>query len=192
MAIRDLVFLPDPRLREECVLIDVVDEDIRELASDMFETMYDAPGIGLAAPQIGVMKRIVVVDVSERAERETGEVDSEANDPSPAEPASNPLALINPEIIATSEKRSVYQEGCLSIPDVYEDVERPEVITVRYLDLEGAEQTLEADGLLATCIQHEIDHINGVLFIDYLSRLKRERIKRKFAKMAKQREREAS
>lgn len=215
MAIRDLVLLPDPRLREVCAPIDVVNDDIKELAQDMLETMYDAPGIGLAAPQIGVLKRLIVVDVAERAseesageesaeERPEGSLDDrivsetiskDGQSPAPSlaasKPGPNPIVLINPQVVARSEERSVYQEGCLSIPEAYGEVERPERITVSFLDLQGQKQDLEADGLLATCIQHEIDHINGVLFIDHLSRLKRERITRKFTKMARQREKTA-
>ena len=191
MAILDLVLLPDPRLRQVCAPIETIDEEVRTLAANMLETMYDAPGIGLAAPQIGVLKRIVVVDVAERAEAE-GDDGEGKNTDTKAEAKPNPIVLINPQITAESEVRSTYQEGCLSIPEVYEDVERPIAIQVRYMDLDGAEQLIEADGLLATCIQHEIDHINGVLFIDHLSRLKRDRITRKFTKMARQREKAAS
>lgn len=210
MAIRELVLLPDPRLRETCAPIDVIDDDIKQLAQDMLETMYDAPGIGLAAPQIGVLKRLIVVDVAERAAQENAQPSEAHQEPDPTatqdeesaaplppekepeqEPNPNPLILINPELVARSEERSVYQEGCLSIPDVFGEVERPRCITVRFLDLEGSQQELHADGLLATCLQHEIDHINGVLFIDHLSRLKRERITKKFAKLARQRDKTA-
>lgn len=133
----------------------------------MLETMYAAPGIGLAAPQVGVLDRVVVLDVSGDEEEK------------------QPMALVNPEIVWSSETLRVHQEGCLSIPEYYEDVERPAEVAVRFLDRDGAEREIRADGLLATCIQHEIDHLNGVLFIDYLSRLKRDRVTKKFAKQAR-------
>jgi len=167
MATRDILILPDPHLRKVAEPVATVDDDVRALAKDMFETMYDAPGVGLAAPQIGVLKRVVVCDCS-------GEDD---------EP--QPLALVNPTVEWASADKKVHQEGCLSIPDYVEDVERPDRVRVAYTDLEGNPQTVEADGLLAVCLQHEIDHLNGVLFIDYLSRLKRDRITKKFAKQAR-------
>ena len=168
MAKRPILILPDPVLRRVAEPVPVVDDRIKSLAADMLETMYAAPGIGLAAPQIGILERVIVCDVA------TGEED---------EPA--PMVLVNPEILEKSEETSVYEEGCLSIPDYTEDVERPARVTVSFLDREGARQTVEADGLLATCLQHEIDHLNGVLFIDHLSRLKRERVVKKFTKQAK-------
>jgi peptide deformylase len=133
----------------------------------MFETMYAAPGIGLAAIQVGVPKRIVTLDVS------------------PKDAPREPMVLLNPEIVWSSEDRSIYEEGCLSIPEIHEDVERPAKVRVRYLDRAGEQQEIEAEGLLATCLQHEIDHTNGVLFIDHISRLKRDRIVKKFSKAAK-------
>ena len=156
---------PDPRLRTRATPVDAVDASLRELIDDMLETMYAAKGIGLAATQVDVHRRVLVADVSE-----------ERNDP---------RVFINPEILWTSEEKAVYEEGCLSIPEFYEDVERPAQVRVKYLDLEGREQEVEASGLLATCLQHEIDHLNGVLFIDHISRLKRERVVKKFAKAAK-------
>ncbi|RAI00039.1 peptide deformylase [Acuticoccus sediminis] len=168
MAKRPILIIPDPVLRRVAEPVTSVDARIKALADDMLETMYAAPGIGLAAPQIGVLERLIVLDVA------TGE---------DAEPA--PMVLVNPEIVASSEETSVYEEGCLSIPDYTEEVERPARVTVRFLDRDGAEQTVEADGLLATCLQHEIDHLNGILFIDYLSRLKRDRVVKKFTKQAK-------
>ena len=168
MAKRPILIIPDPVLRRVAEPVTAVDDRIKSLADDMLETMYAAPGIGLAAPQIGISERLVVLDVATEDD---------------AEPA--PMVLINPEIVARSEETSVYEEGCLSIPEYTEDVERPARVTVRYLDREGAERTVDADGLLATCLQHEIDHLNGVLFVDYLSRLKRERVLKKFAKQAK-------
>lgn len=169
MAKRDILILPDPVLRKVAEPIAAVDERIRALAEDMLETMYDAPGIGLAAPQIGILERLIVCDVA------TGEDE---------EPA--PMVLVNPVIEAASEETKVYEEGCLSIPEYTEEVTRPAAVRVAYLDRDGAPQVVEADGLLAVCLQHEIDHLNGVLFIDHLSRLKRERITKKFVKQARQ------
>ena len=167
MTIKPLIILPDPILRQVSAPIETVDGEVRKLADDMLETMYDAPGIGLAAIQIGVPRRMLVLDVSKDGEDKT------------------PLVFINPEVVAASDARSVYEEGCLSIPDYYAEVERPAAIAVRHLDREGREQVTEADGLLATCLQHEIDHLNGVLFIDHISKLKREMVIRKFTKAAK-------
>ena len=167
MALRDILVLPDPRLRLVSEPVGAIDEDIRRLAEDMFETMYDAPGIGLAAIQIGVPKRLITLDLARKDEER------------------KPQVIINPEIVAASEERSVYEEGCLSIPEFYEEVERPAQVKVRYTDLEGNAHEVEATGLLATCLQHEIDHLNGVLFIDRISKLKRDRVTKKFAKAAK-------
>lgn len=175
MALLPIVTLPDHRLRERSVLVDGVDPSIRTLMDDMLATMYDAPGIGLAAIQVGVAKRVIVMDVGKKR----GEEEEEVKDP---------IFLVNPEIVRVSEETSVYEEGCLSIPDFYAEVERPARVWVRYLDRMGAAQELEADGLLATCVQHEIDHLNGVLFIDHISRLKRERVIKRFVKDAKRRE----
>ena len=169
MTIKPLIILPDPILRQVSKPIETIDSEVKKLADDMLETMYDAPGIGLAAIQIGVARRMLVLDVSKDGEDKT------------------PLVFINPEVVASSDARSVYEEGCLSIPDYYAEVERPAGITVRHLDRDGKEQLTEADGLLATCLQHEIDHLNGVLFIDHISKLKREMVIRKFTKAAKMR-----
>lgn len=169
MTIKPLIILPDPILRELSKPIETIDSEVKKLADDMLETMYDAPGIGLAAIQIGVARRMLVLDVSKDGEDKT------------------PLVFINPEVVASSDARSVYEEGCLSIPDYYAEVERPAAITVKHLDRDGKEQIVEADGLLATCLQHEIDHLNGVLFIDHISKLKREMVIRKFTKAAKMR-----
>ncbi len=174
MTIREIKFVPETCLREKCAPIEDINDEIRKLADDMLETMYDAPGIGLAASQIGVLKRMFVLDVAERESEEDQHVEKE------------PMVFINPEITWSSEEKNTYQEGCLSIPGVYEDVERPAKIRVSFLNIEGEKQELEASGILATCIQHELDHLNGVLFIDYLSRLKRERIVKKMVKQAKQ------
>ena len=172
MAIRPLVILPDSQLRLVSAPVASVTPEIRKLAEDMLETMYDAPGIGLAAIQIGKPVRLVTIDVSKKSE------DDE-------ETPKAPMVFVNPEVTWTSEEKNVYEEGCLSIPEYYEEVERPARVKVRYMDLDGAIQEIEADGLLATCLQHEIDHLNGVLFIDYLSRLKRERVTKRFAKAAR-------
>lgn len=167
MSIRDILVLPDPTLREVCASVAKVDDDVRVLMDDMLETMYDAPGIGLAAIQIGVKKRVVVCDL--------------AKDDEPK----SPLFLVNPELTWTSEEMNLHEEGCLSIPDYFEEVERPARCGVRFLDRSGEIREIEADGILATCLQHEIDHLNGILFIDHLSRLKRDRVTRKFAKAQK-------
>lgn len=168
MAKRDIIVLPDARLRQKSDPVETVDDTARALVDDMLETMYAAPGIGLAAIQIAVPKRVLVVDV--------------AKEGTPPEP----LGVINPEIVWSSEELSSYNEGCLSIPDYYEEVERPARVRVRFLDRNGSECELEAEGLLATCLQHEIDHLNGVLFIDHLSKLKRDRVVKKFQKLARQ------
>ncbi|MCJ7995046.1 peptide deformylase [Rhizobium cremeum] len=168
MTIKPLIILPDPLLRQVSASVERIDDDVRRLADDMLETMYDAPGIGLAAIQVGVPRRMLVIDVSREGEEK------------------KPLIFINPEILTSSDERSVYEEGCLSIPDYYAEVERPALVTVRSLDRDGKEQITEADGLLATCLQHEIDHLNGVLFIDHISRLKRDMVIKKFTKAAKQ------
>jgi peptide deformylase len=173
MAIKPLVILPDPRLKQVSEPVGVVTPNIRALAADMLDTMYDAPGIGLAAIQIGVAKRVVTIDLAKQDEDK------------------NPIVFLNPEITWESDELGIYEEGCLSIPEYYEEVERPAVVKVRYMDLDGKAQEIEASGLLATCIQHEIDHLDGVLFIDHLSKLKRDRCIKKFAKQAKERERGA-
>ncbi|WP_048648616.1 peptide deformylase [Nitratireductor soli] len=169
MTIRPLVLLPDPILRETSNPVERVDDQLRKFADDMLETMYDAPGIGLAAIQIGEPLRMLVIDLADK-------------DEAPA-----PLVVINPEIVARSSALNVHEEGCLSIPDYYAEVERPAEVTVNFLDRDGKAQSIKADGLLATCLQHEIDHLNGVLFIDHLSKLKRDMVVRKFKKLAKDR-----
>jgi len=167
MALREIITLPDKRLRLVSEPVKQIDAGIRKLVDDMFETMYKAPGIGLAAIQVSVAKRVITMDLSKKDDSHQRQV------------------FINPEITWQSEKVAKYEEGCLSIPDYYEEVERPAEVKVKYLDLTGKKQELEAKGLLATCLQHEIDHINGVLFIDHLSKLKRDRVIKKFAKAAK-------
>ena len=173
MALRPLVILPDSQLRLVSKPVEAVTPAIRTLVEDMFETMYDAPGIGLAAIQIGEPVRVVTIDLSKPA--------PEGEPPVPKEPQ----VFINPEMTWSSEELNVYEEGCLSIPEYYEEVERPARIKVRFMDLDGTSREIEADGLLATCLQHEIDHLDGVLFIDHLSRLKRDRVTKRFAKQAR-------
>lgn len=168
MAIREILTAPDPRLREISKPVELVDDDIRELMDDMLETMYDAPGIGLAAIQVGVPLRVIVMDLADKDE----------------EP--DPRFFINPVISNPAIETKPYDEGCLSVPEFYEEVDRPETCVVDYLDRDGTPQRLEAEGLLAVCIQHEMDHLNGVLFIDHLSRLKRDRILRKLKKEQRQ------
>jgi peptide deformylase len=168
MTIKPLIILPDPLLRQVSQPVERVDSELTQLVDDMLETMYEAPGIGLAAVQVGVPRRLLVIDLAKEGE----------------EPA--PLVFINPKVIRSSDERSTYEEGCLSIPDYYAEVERPASITVTSLDRTGKEVTTEADGLLATCLQHEIDHLDGVLFIDHISRLKREMVIKRFTKAARQ------
>ena len=175
MAILPIVEVPDPRLRQISAPVEKVDDEVRALISDMFETMYDAPGIGLAAIQVGVPKRVLVIDLQEPAE-EGGE------------PVKDPRVFINPEILTTSKQDVPYTEGCLSIPDQYADVDRPDRIKARWLDEAGAQHEQEIDGLLAVCLQHEMDHLEGVLFIDHLSRLKREMVLKKLAKLRKEKQ----
>ena len=167
MAARDILILPDKRLRLVSKPVAKIDAATKKLVEEMFETMYDAPGIGLAAIQIGEPRRIVTMDLAKKDE--------------PKEPQ----VFINPEVMEESEEKNIHEEGCLSIPEYYEEVERPASVKVRYLDLDGKQHEIAADGLLATCIQHEIDHLNGVLFIDHISKLKRDRVIKKFTKAAK-------
>jgi peptide deformylase len=167
MSVKKLVILPDQRLRQISTPITGVDKALRAFVDDMFETMYDAPGIGLAAIQVGEAKRLFTLDVSKRESERL------------------PMVVINPEITWKSDDMNVYEEGCLSIPEYYEEVERPARIRLKYRDIDFVEREIEADGLLATCIQHELDHLNGVLFIDHISKLKRDRVIKKFTKAAK-------
>lgn len=187
MSIRPLVIIPDSRLRLISDPIVRVDSRVRAIVEDMFETMYDAPGIGLAAVQVGIPERIVTVDLGPREAEEQDGGEEKGNGKAGEK---RPLTLLNPEIIAASDDMSVYSEGCLSIPEYYADVERPASVRVRYMDLDGEIREIDADGLLATCVQHEIDHLNGVLFIDHISKLKRDRVVKKFTKLAKDRERD--
>mgnify|MGYP001461363013 CR=1 FL=1 len=167
MALLPILTAPDPLLKKKSQPVEKVDDKIRTLLDDMLDTMYDAPGIGLAAPQVGVLKRVIVIDVS-------GE-----------EGTPKPYKMVNPEIVWSSDDISTYEEGCLSVPENYSEVERPSQVKVKYLDENGEEQLLEADGLLATCVQHEIDHLEGTLFIDHISRIKRSMILRKLQKIKK-------
>ena len=167
MSIKPLVIIPDSKLRLRSEPVKDITDEIRRLADDMLETMYDAPGVGLAAIQIGVPVRMVTMDVSK------------------SEDERQPMVLINPEITWSSEEKRTYEEGCLSIPEYYEEVERPDRVRFRYMNLQGETIEQDAEGLMATCVQHEIDHLNGVLFIDYLSKLKRDRVVTKFKKAAK-------
>ncbi len=169
----EILTLPDPVLRQKSAPVERVDDATRQFMDAMLRTMYEAPGIGLAGIQVGEPRRIVTIDLAHEDE------------------GKSPLFLINPEILWSSEdERSTYEEGCLSIPDYYAEVERPAKVRVRYLDYDGKEQEREVDGLMATCIQHEIDHLNGILFIDYLSKLKRDLVVKKFTKAAREKERQ--
>ena len=165
MAILNILHFPDPRLRNKALPVEKVDDEIRQLAQDMLETMYEAPGIGLAATQVNVQKRVIVIDISEDK--------------------SEPLVLVNPELIETNGERE-FQEGCLSVPEAYELVTRADTIRFKALGLDGKPFERDAEGLLATCVQHEIDHLDGKLFVDYLSNLKRDRIRKKLEKHQKQ------
>ncbi|MCZ4340443.1 peptide deformylase [Sphingomonadaceae bacterium G21617-S1] len=169
MAIRPILEAPDPRLRTKSVPVDAVDDDLRALIADMFETMYDAPGIGLAAIQVGIPQRVLVIDLQEEEDAE-------------GKPVRKPQVFINPELFDPSDEQSVYNEGCLSVPDQYAEVERPAVIHARWLDEQGTKHEARLEGLLATCLQHEMDHLEGVLFIDHLSRLKRDMVLKKLEK----------
>jgi peptide deformylase len=171
MALLPILTAPDPRLKKKAQPVEKVDDGIRQLMADMLETMYAAPGIGLAAPQVGVGQRVLVLDVAREGE------------------PPNPLKIVNPEIVWASDDDAAYEEGCLSVPEHYAEVVRPRAVKVRYLDEAGAQREIEAEGLLATCLQHEIDHLDGVLFIDHLSALKRNMILRKLLKEKKAAER---
>lgn len=163
-----IITLPDPLLRATSAPVERVDDEIRRLADDMLETMYEAPGIGLAAVQVAVPRRLLVLDVADKEKEEA-----------------SPIVMINPEIIKLGDTLAPYEEGCLSLPDIRVEIERPSTLTVRFLDRDGREQQLDAAGLLATAIQHEIDHLDGRLIIDFMSRLKRDMVIRKFKKMAR-------
>ena len=168
MSKRKIVIEPDPILRRKSENLEKVDDDLRRLLDDMLETMYSAPGIGLAAVQVGILKRLIVIDISKEKEKK------------------NPLFLINPEIISKSKNTSIYEEGCLSLPGHFAEIERPAECQVKYIDYDGKKKEIKANGLLSTCIQHELDHLDGILFIDYLSKLKRDMILKKLVKHKKE------
>jgi len=174
MALLPIITAPDARLKKKSKPVETVDDGVRRLMDDMIETMYAAPGIGLAAPQVGVLKRVIVLDI-EREDVKTG-----------------PLFMANPEIVDASDEDATYEEGCLSVPEHYSEVARPAKVTLRYLDRNGKKQEMKCEGLLATCVQHEIDHLDGVLFIDHISALKRGMILRKLLKARKEKAREAA
>ena len=168
MTQRKIIIEPDTILRKKSETLEKVDNELRGLMDDMLETMYAAPGIGLAAVQVGVLKRVIVIDISKEKEKK------------------NPIFLINPEIIFKSKNTSIYEEGCLSLPGHFAEIERPEECHIKYIDYDGKKKEMKANGLLATCIQHEIDHLNGKLFIDYLSKLKKDMIIKKLVKHKKE------
>lgn len=172
MAIRPILEVPDPRLKTVSTPVETFDDDLRTLVADMFETMYDAPGIGLAAIQVGVPLRVLVIDLQSEEDEE-------------GKPIRAPRVFINPEILDPSADYTLYNEGCLSVPDQYADVERPSSIRARWQDLDGNVHEEAMDGLMATCLQHEMDHLEGILFIDHLSRLKRQMVLKKLEKMRK-------
>ncbi len=168
MMIRKILIEPDPILRKKCSNLEIVNDDVRKLMDQMLATMYNAPGIGLAAIQIGILKRVVVIDISKDQEKK------------------NPIFLVNPVILNKSKSTSVYEEGCLSLPGQFAEIERPAECIIKYIDYNGKEKKLEAKGLLATCVQHEVDHLDGILFIDYLSKLKKDMIIKKLIKQKKE------
>ncbi len=168
MALRQILTEPNPILRQKSTKVEIVDKDLQKLMDDMLETMYAAPGIGLAAIQVGVPKRVIVLDLA------------------PKDKPKNPMFFVNPEIVNKSKNNSVYEEGCLSVPGQFAEIERPDKCYLKYLDYYGAQKEIKAEGMLATCIQHEIDHLEGILFIDYLSKLKKTMIVKKLSKQKKQ------
>ncbi|HWJ88309.1 MAG TPA: peptide deformylase [Pelagibacterium sp.] len=168
MSVREILILPDPLLRKVAEPVEQFDDELKKTVADMFETMYDAPGVGLAGPQIGYMKRVAVIDLADEENPDSGKI-----------------VMVNPEIVGMSDEVAVSEEGCLSIPEFYYDVERPAEVTVKFYTETGEEVTRHATGRLAVCMQHEIDHLDGVLYIDYLSRLKRDRVLKRFQKKAR-------
>ncbi len=170
MALLPIIYAPDPRLKIKCRPVETVDQSVRDLTRDMLETMYAAPGIGLSAPQIGDTRRILVCDVAREGEDR------------------QPIQLVNPEIVWSSGELYLAEEGCLSLPDHFAEIERPSEVRIRYLDQQGKSQEMSAEGLLAACVQHEMDHLEGILFVDYLSPLKRNIILRKMKKLKRQKE----
>ena len=171
MALREILTEPNELLRKKSLTVEKVDKDLQKLMDDMLETMYAAPGIGLAAIQVGVPKRVIVLDLASKDETK------------------NPMYFVNPEIVDKSKNNTIYEEGCLSVPGQFAEIERPDRCHIKYLDYYGKEKEIEAKGMLATCVQHEIDHLEGILFIDYLSKLKRSMITKKLSKQKKELER---
>jgi len=169
MAILPVIVAPDARLKEVCEPVEAVDDAVRRLMDDMLETMYDAPGVGLAAPQVGVRTRVIVVDVAREGQ------------------APQPLPMANPRLVSASAETAVYEEGCLSLPEQFAEVRRPARCTIAYFDYRGARRTLDAEGLLATCVQHEMDHLDGILFVDRISKIKRDMILRRLVKQRRTR-----
>ncbi|MEM7780239.1 MAG: peptide deformylase [Pseudomonadota bacterium] len=183
MAIREILEVPDPRLKTVSVPVepDEFNDELKTLVDDMFETMYDAPGIGLAAIQVGVPKRLLVIDLQEPDMDAEPIKDEDGNERQPVK--NNPRIFVNPEILNPADEKSTYNEGCLSVPEVYADVDRPATCTVRYQDLDGNSHEEDMTGMMATCIQHEMDHLEGIVFIDHLSRLKRNMVLKKLKKI---------
>ncbi|MBA3578093.1 MAG: peptide deformylase [Sphingomonas sp.] len=178
MSLLPIIEVPDQLLREQSAPVERVDDDLKRLIADMFETMYEAPGIGLAAVQVAVPRRLLIIDLQDPVEED-------------GDPVKDPHVFINPEILKASDARKSYNEGCLSIPDQYAEIERPDIVRARWLDQHGKSHEGEFDGLMSVCLQHEVDHLNGILFIDYLSRLKRDMIVKKVVKSRKDREQAA-
>jgi len=182
MTIQKILTVPNKILREKSLRVENVDKDIQRLMDDMLETLYAAPGIGLAAIQVGVAKRVIVMDIS----RSRNDIGRDKDDINKNKEPKNPMYFVNPEIVWKSEDKFTYEEGCLSVPNQFAEIDRPKQCHVKYLDYNGQPQELKADGLLSTCIQHEIDHLEGILFIDYLSKLKKEMIIKKLSKQKKE------
>ena len=180
MGLLPIIEIPDPLLRAQSAPVESITGDIASLIESMFETMYEAPGIGLAAVQVAVPRRLLVIDLQEPESEEEG-----------AEPVRRPHVFINPEIVQRSDARKIYNEGCLSIPDQYAEIERPDIVRATWIDEKGKQQEGEFGGLMSVCLQHEVDHLNGVLFIDHLSRLKRDMVVKKVVKARKEREKAA-
>ncbi|RDC60575.1 Peptide deformylase [Alteripontixanthobacter maritimus] len=186
MAIREILEVPDPRLKTISTPVEIFDEELKTLVADMLETMYDAPGIGLAAIQVGVPKRVLVIDLQpEDPDAEPEACDHDGHEHTHQPLKKEPRVFVNPEILDPSEDIGTYQEGCLSVPEIYADVDRPATCRVRYQDVEGKTHEEDLDGLMATCLQHEMDHLEGILFIDHLSRLKRQMALKKLNKLRK-------
>lgn len=187
MSVREIINIPDPILREVSKPVEQITPELLKVLDDMADTMYDAPGIGLAGIQIALPLRVVIVDCDQRSKAEDeGDGEPQRDDEPSDEASRNPIFLINPEITFFSDEPSFYEEGCLSIPEYYAEVQRPAGCVVKYIDRDGKGQVLKAEGLLSTCLQHEIDHLNGDLFIDHISKLKRDMVIKKFTKIAKQ------